>query len=86
MQIKHNPISVSIAIIRFDNLGRDKKIYPKSLYTKAIDGILWSSLPKIKNRFLLSFIKDYHFADINLFWKDIEENAVLRVQSWLKKN
>ena len=67
-------------------LGRDKKIYPNSLYTIEIDGILWSSLPKIKNRFLLSFIKDYHFADINLFWKDIEENAVLRVQSWLKKN
>lgn len=67
-------------------LGRDKKIYPNSLYTKEIDGILWSSLPKIKNRFLLSFIKDYHFADINLFWKDIEENAVLRVQNWLKEN
>ena len=67
-------------------LGRDKKIYPNSLYTVEIDGILWSSLPKIKNRFLLSFIKDYHFADINLFWKDIEENAVLRVQSWLKEN
>ena len=38
-------------------LGRDKKIYPNSLYTIEIDGILWSSLPKIKNRFLLSFIK-----------------------------
>ena len=33
-------------------LGRDKKIYPNSLYTTEIDGILWSSLPKIKNRFL----------------------------------
>ena len=67
-------------------LGRDKKIYPKSLYTKEIDGILWSSLPKIKNRFLLSFIKDYHFADINLFWKDIERNAILRTQNWLTHN
>ncbi len=67
-------------------LGRDKKIYPKSLYTKEIDGILWSSLPKIKNRFLLSFIKDYHFADINLFWKDIERNAILRTQNWLIHN
>ena len=67
-------------------LGKNKKIYPKSLYTKEIDGILWSSLPKVKNRFLLSFIKDYHFADINLFWKDIEENAVLRTQNWLVNN
>ena len=56
------------------------------LYTIEIDGILWSSLPKIKNRFLLSFIKDYHFADINLFWKDIEENAVLRTQNLLVNN
>ncbi|MEO2099579.1 MAG: hypothetical protein ABGW63_02075, partial [Flavobacteriaceae bacterium] len=64
----------------------DKKIYPKSLTIEKIDGMLWSSLPKIKKRFLLSFIKNYHFADINLFWKDIQENAVLRTQNWLKLN
>jgi hypothetical protein len=47
--------------------------------------MLWSSLPKIKKRFLLSFIKNYHFADINLFWKDIQENAVQRTQTWLSQ-
>jgi len=67
-------------------LAMDKKIYPKSLTIEKIDGMLWSSLPKIKKRFLLSFIKNYHFADINLFWKDIQENAVLRTQNWLKLN
>jgi hypothetical protein len=48
--------------------------------------MLWSSLPKIKKRSLLSFIKNYHFADINLFWKDIQENAVQRTQTWLSQN
>lgn len=67
-------------------LGSDKKIYPRSLSVKKTDGMLWSTLPKIKNRFLLSFIKNYHFADVNLFWKDIQENAVLRTQKWLNQN
>jgi hypothetical protein len=67
-------------------LASDKKIYPQSLSVQKVDGMLWSSLPKIKKRFLLSFIKNYHFADINLFWKDIQENAVQRTQTWLSQN
>ena len=67
-------------------LGYEKKIYPQSLNTQIIDGMLWSSLPRIKKRFFLSFIKNYHFADVNLFWKDIEQNALLRTQQWIKKN
>jgi len=43
-------------------------------------------LPKIKKRFLLSFIKNYHFADVNLFWKDIQQNAILRTENWLTQN
>jgi hypothetical protein len=66
-------------------LASDKKIYPQSLSVQKVDGMLWSSLPKIKKRFLLSFIKNYHFADINLFWKDIQENAVQRTQTWLSQ-
>ncbi len=67
-------------------LSSDKKIYPKSLKVEKIDGMLWSSVPKIPKRFFLSFIKSYHFADINLFWADIQENAKIRVSSWAKKN
>jgi hypothetical protein len=48
--------------------------------------MLWSSVPKIPKRFFLSFIKNYHFADINLFWADIQNNAILRVKSWTEKN
>jgi len=72
-----------------DHLGllySDFKIYSKSIEVERIDGILWASVPKIPKRFLLSFVKNYHFADVNLFWADIQENAQLRVSSWLKNN
>ena len=71
-----------------DHLGvlySDYKVYSKSIEIERIDGMLWASVPKIPNRFLLSFVKNYHFADINLFWADIQKNAQLRVSSWLKK-
>lgn len=67
-------------------LYSDGKVYPKALSIELIDGLVWSSLPKIPKRILLSFIKNYHFADINLFWKDIEQNAQARVAAWYKKN
>ena len=35
---------------------------------------------------LLSSLKDYHKADINLFWEDIRQNSILRVKSFLNKS
>lgn len=67
-------------------LFSDKKIYPQSLSVELIDGMLWSTVPKVPKRFLLSFIKNYHFADINLFWADIQKNAIVRSEAWLKQN
>ena len=67
-------------------LNEDLKLYPKSLKIELIDGILWTSLPQIPGRVFFSLIKNYHFADINLFWKDIEQNAIARVKSWYQKN
>ena len=67
-------------------LNRDLKIYPKSVSLTKIDGMLWSTVPKIPKRFWLSFIKDYHFADINLYWADIQENPKVRAANWLKLN
>ena len=66
-------------------LSEDLKIYPQSLGVKVTDGLLWTTLPQIPGRFFLSLIQNYHFADINLFWKDIEENAVARVNAWYQK-
>ncbi len=66
-------------------LSRDLKLYPKSLNIELIDGVLWTSLPQIPGRVFFSLIKNYHFADINLFWKDIEQNSIVRVKSWYQK-
>ena len=66
-------------------LNEDLTIYPKSLSVKVIDGLLWTTLPQIPRRFFLSMIENYHFADINLFWKDIESNAINRVEAWFQK-
>jgi hypothetical protein len=67
-------------------LNADGEIYPNALKLKVVDGLIWSSVPKIPKRFLLSFVKNYHFADINLFWKDIEKNSVDRVMEWQRNN
>ena len=67
-------------------LYSDKKVYPQSLSIKIIDGMVWCSVPKVPKRFLMSFIKNYHFADINLFWGDIQENAILRTEAWFNQN
>ncbi len=67
-------------------LNTDNQIYPNALEVEVIDGMLWSTVPKIPKRFFLSLIKNYHFADINLFWKDIQQNAIQRVDNWFKKN
>ncbi|MFL0068994.1 hypothetical protein V2605_09705 [Tenacibaculum maritimum] len=37
----------------------------------------------LKNKF---FLKNYHTGDINLFWQDIRENAILRTKAYLEKN
>ena len=63
----------------------DEKVYAKSLKTKLTNGMLWVSLPKnVPNRFMLSFIRNYHFGDINLFWEDINQNVKNRIKNYSK--
>ena len=64
----------------------DKKIYSKNVRIKVYDGIVWSTIPKkaSKNIFF-RLINNYHFADINLFWKDISENASNRVKYFIQE-
>jgi hypothetical protein len=84
-----NPITwdQSLKTSRDQHLGTlnsDGKIYDKAIGVEVVDGLIWSTVPKIPKRFFLSFIKSYHFADVNLFWKDIEVNAQLRARKWLE--
>ena len=62
------------------------KIYRKSVSVTITDGMVWSSVPKVPKRFFLSFIKNYHFADINLFWEDIRIDVIRRFGNWKKNN
>jgi hypothetical protein len=62
------------------------KMYTQALKIEITDGIVWSTNPKFPLRFFMSFIKNYHAGDINLFWLDIKENAELRTKTWLEKN
>ena len=64
----------------------DGMIYPNSLSIELIDGMIWAKTPKVPKRFWLSFIKDYHFADITIFWRDIRENTRVRIEAFLEKS
>jgi len=61
------------------------KIYEKSIRISITDGLVWSSLPRFPMRIFMIFKKNYHVADVNLFWKDISDNSQLRVANWIEK-
>lgn len=67
-------------------LFSNEKLYKNALTINITDGLVWSSNPKFPLRLFMSFMKNYHAGDINLFWQDIKENAELRVNTWLQKN
>ena len=62
------------------------KIYTQALKIEITDGMVWSTNPKFPLRLFMSFIKNYHAGDINLFWQDIKENVALRTKTWLENN
>ena len=70
----------------FSSGENELKVYPGKTKVKVIDGLIWATPPDIPGKLFLSMVKDYHFADINLFWKDISENSKIRVSKWLKMN
>ncbi len=65
-------------------LYTNKKIYDQALKIEVTDGLIWSSNPKFPLRLFMSFLKNYHAGDINLFWQDIRENSLLRVNTYLQ--
>ncbi|MDA9339374.1 DUF3089 domain-containing protein [Polaribacter sp.] len=67
-------------------LYSNKKIYKKALKIEVTDGLIWSTNPKFPMRFFMSFMKNYHVGDLNLFWQDIRDNAVLRTHTFLEKS
>jgi len=63
----------------------NKKIYPKTVKIENIDSKVYIKLPKLNffRKILLSSVKDYHKADINLFWEDIRINSINRTNFFL---
>jgi hypothetical protein len=74
---KKSLISDHKGLLYYDNI-----IYKKSLEVEKINGMLWVSLPKVPKRFWMSFVKDYHRFDVTLFWEDIRQNALQRVEAF----
>ncbi len=65
-------------------LFSNDKMYKQALQVTVKEGILWTSLPHFPYRIFALNKKRFHAGDINLFWEDIRENAVLRVKAYFK--
>lgn len=61
------------------------KLYKKSFDTHTDNGVIWISTPHFPHRYVAFTMKNYHSGDVNLFWEDIRENALLRVQNYRSK-
>lgn len=64
-------------------LFQNGKMYDKCFTTHVANGVIWITTPHFPYRFMSFKMKHYHIGDINLFWEDIHQNALLRVQSYL---
>lgn len=64
------------------------KMYKNSFDTHTADGVIWITTPHFPYRYLAFTMQNYHSGDVNLFWEDIRENSLLRIQNFRsnKKN
>ena len=58
------------------------KLYKNSFDTHTADGVIWITTPHFPYRYLAFTMQNYHSGDVNLFWEDIRENSLLRVQNF----
>jgi len=59
------------------------KVYENHVDAQVYKDILWASKPKFRGSIFLR-TKNYHPADINFYYYNIRENAVNRVNSYIK--
>lgn len=64
-------------------LVKFNSIYPHTTGAQAKDGLLFVPKPKFPGSFFY-FTRNYHIADINLFYRNIRDNAALRVARFLQ--
>ena len=58
---------------------------PQLVNAKIYSNILWCNKPKFRGSWLLR-TKNYHRGDINLYYMNIRQNALQRVNSWMKNS
>lgn len=61
------------------------KVIPAINNAKVVDGMLWICKPHIPGRAFYK-VKNYHIGDYNLFYENVRENAIQRVNSFLQKD
>jgi hypothetical protein len=66
-------------------LKKFNKVYKGVCEARVAGNVLWVSRPRFPWSFLVRKMKDYHVADINLFYVNIRENLKLRLGRYLNK-
>lgn len=62
-----------------------KKIYYHTADAQISNGVLWIRKPRFPGGFFY-FIRNYHIADINLYYINIRQNAAARINAFMKKD
>jgi hypothetical protein len=66
-------------------LYSNDKLYDHSVSVHLANGYIWVDRPRFPYGYLASTMANYHIADVNFFWEDIRQNALLRSAAYLKK-
>lgn len=89
--VSTNPISWKLDGVHIDKsqhkgaiLRNFNKVFTQRVDAHAQNGILWSHRPKFPFSFFLK-TNNYHIADFNFFYVDVQENAKLRVKNYLSQ-
>ncbi|MFB9291965.1 DUF3089 domain-containing protein [Persicitalea jodogahamensis] len=65
-------------------VGLKYTYYPQLADAQCHEGLLWISKPYIKGRAFISN-KNWHNADINLFWANVRQNVQTRIDAFISK-
>lgn len=86
-----NPITWSDYVSKDYNdhkgfLWLNQKVFPNAVVIESIDEAINIKTPKMgfPKSLLVSFLKDYHKGDINIFWEDIRQNSILRTRKYFQ--
>jgi hypothetical protein len=79
------PLEANKGAVLFDF---DQGVLPHIVQASIAGNVLWIKKPEVhgKAKFILTFQKNYHAGDFNLFYKDIQENAKLRTANYLAQH